>query len=205
MKNQQPEAGADDMGELEKMFAQFGQRLDALIAQNNEYLRQVKLAEKEKNDSTIENRKAVEVLEEQLAACNRQISGTEALLDRKSMFPCLRALIDVRKLCLDMIGTKKPLPHDELIRFVTDEIDSQLQNLDISTASFPEGTPLDKIPGDQVEVSQRYEPTDDPGKNNQVFRMTRPCYYLERDSKRNIVAKAVITLYRYTPPVSEKT
>ena len=32
------------------------------------------------------------------------------------MFPSLRALIDVRKLCLDMIGTQKPLAHDDLIK-----------------------------------------------------------------------------------------
>lgn len=202
MKDSLPSASPNLAGELEKTFAQFGQRMDTLLAQNAEYLRQVKLAEKEKSDSIIDSRKAIQALEEQLKARNNQIAEIEALLDRKSMFPSLRALIDVRKLCLDMIGTQKPLAHDDLIQFVTDEIDSQLLNLDIQTASFPEGTPLEKIPGELVEVSQRHEPTEDPAKNNQVFKMTRPCYYFERDSKRNIVAKASVTLYRYTPPAS---
>lgn len=202
MKDPLPSASPNLAGELEKTFAQFGQRMDTLLAQNAEYLRQVKLAEKEKNDSVIDSRKAIQALEEQLKARNNQIAEIEALLDRKSMFPSLRALIDVRKLCLDMIGTQKPLAHDDLIKFVTDEIDNQLLNLDIQTASFPEGTPLEKIPGELVEVSQRHEPTEDPAKNNQVFKMTRPCYYFERDSKRNIVAKASVTLYRYTPPAT---
>lgn len=200
MKDPQPSASPNLAGDLEKTFAQFGQRMDTLIAQNADYLRQVKLAEKDKGDTIINSQKAVQVLEDQLNARNKQIAEIEALLDRKSMFPSLRALIDVRKLCLDMIGTQKPLAHDDLIKFVTDEIDSQLLNLDIQTASFPEGTPLEKIPGEQVEVAQRHEPTEDPAKNNQVFKMTRPCYYFERDSKRNIVAKASVTLYRYTPP-----
>jgi hypothetical protein len=205
MKDPQPSASPNLAGELEKTFAQFGQRIDTLIAQNADYLRQVKLAEKEKSDTIINSQKAVHVLEDQLNARNKQIAEIEALLDRKSMFPSLRALIDVRKLCLDMIGTQKPLAHDDLIKFVTDEIDNQLLNLDIQTVSFPEGTPLEKIPGELVEVSQRHELTEDPSRNNQVFKMTRPCYYFERDSKRNIVAKASVTLYRYTPPASEPT
>jgi hypothetical protein len=200
MKDPLPSASPNLAGELEKTFAQFGQRMDTLLAQNAEYLRQVKLAEKEKSDAIIDSRKAIQALEDQLKARNNQIAEIEALLDRKSMFPSLRALIDVRKLCLDMIGTQKPLAHDDLIKFVTDDIDNQLRNLDIQTASFPEGTPLEKIPGELVEVSQRHEPTEDPVRNNQVFKMTRPCYFFERDSKRNIVAKASVTLYRYTPP-----
>ncbi len=199
MKDPQPSASSNPAGELEKTFAQFGQRMDAMIAQNNEYLRQVKLAEKEKNDATIESRKAVQALEEQLRARNAQIAEIDALLDRKSMIPGLKALIEVRKLCIDMLGTQKPLAHDDLIRFVTDDIDSKLQDLDIRTIEYPEGTPLEKIPGEQIEVSQRHEPTEDPARHNQVFKMTRPCYYFERDSKRNIVAKASITLYRYVP------
>ena len=200
MKDPLPSASPNLAGELEKTFAQFGQRMDTLLAQHAEYLRQVKLAEKEKGDAIIDSRKAIQALEDQLKARNNQIAEIEALLDRKSMFPSLRALIDVRKLCLDMIGTQKPLAHDDLIKFVTDDIDNQLRNLDIQTASFPEGTPLEKIPGELVEVSQRHEPTEDPARNNQVFKMTRPCYYFERDSKRNIIAKASVTLYRYTPP-----
>ncbi len=199
MKDPQPSASSNPAGELEKTFAQFGQRMDAMIAQNNEYLRQVKLAEKEKNDATIESRKAVQALEEQLRARNAQIAELDALLDRKSMIPGLKALIEVRKLCIDMLGTQKPLAHDDLIRFVTDDIDSKLQDLDIRTIEYPEGTPLEKIPGEQIEVAQRHEPTEDPARHNQVFKMTRPCYYFERDSKRNIVAKASITLYRYVP------
>ena len=197
MKDPQPSASSNPAGELEKTFAQFGQRMDAMIAQNNEYLRQVKLAEKDKNDATIESRKAVQALEEQLRARNAQIAELDALLDHKSMIPGLKALIEVRKLCIDMLGTQKPLAHDDLIRFVTDDIDSKLQDLDIRTIEYPEGTPLEKIPGEQIDVSQRHEPTEDQARHNQVFKMTRPCYYFERDSKRNIVAKASVTLYRY--------
>lgn len=187
-------------GDFEKALAQAGQRMDALLKQTEELNRTVKLAEKAKMDSQVELNKATTELTRQLGLKDDQIAKLDAQLDRKSTFPSLRALIDVKKLCLDMLNTQKEVPREQLVSFVTAEIDSQLANLEVQVVEFPVGTPLEKIPGDQVETDRRQEPTDDPAKNNQVARLLRPCYFLERDTKRIVVAKALVILYRYNPP-----
>lgn len=187
-------------GDFEKALAQAGQRMDALLKQTEELNRTVKLAEKAKMDSQVELNKATTELTRQLGLKDDQIAKLDAQLDRKSTFPSLRALIDVKKLCLDMLNTQKEVPREQLVSFVTAEIDSQLANLEVQVVEFPVGTPLEKIPGDQVETDRRQEPTDDPTKNNQVARLLRPCYFLERDTKRIVVAKALVILYRYNPP-----
>ena len=187
-------------GDFEKALAQAGQRMDNLLTQTVELTRLLKLAEKGKTDAQVELNKATTELTRQLSIKDEQISKLDAQLDRKASFPSLRALIDVKKLCLDMLNTQKEVPREEMIKFVTAEIDSQLANLEVQLVEFPVGTPLEKIPGEQVEVDRRHEPTDDPSKANQVARLTRPCYYLERDSKRIIIAKAVVVLHRYIQP-----
>jgi hypothetical protein len=149
---------------------------------------------------TVELNKAVSELKSQITIKDEQISKLESLLERKSTYPSLRALIEVKKLCLDMVGTQKPLAHDELITFVAGAVDSQLDKLDVQFFEFTEGTPLDRIPGEQVELAPRHESTEDQTKHNQVARLLRPCYYLERDSKRIVIAKALVVLYRFTPP-----
>jgi hypothetical protein len=187
-------------GDFEKALAQAGQRMDNLLTQTVELTRLLKLAEKGKTDAQVELNKATTELTRQLNIKDEQISKLDSQLDRKASFPSLRALIDVKKLCLDMLNTQKEVPREEMIKFVTAEIDSQLANLEVQLIEFPVGTPLEKIPGEQVEVDRRHEPTDDPSKANQVARLTRPCYYLERDSKRIIIAKAVVVLHRYIQP-----
>lgn len=187
-------------GDFEKSLAHAGQRMDTLLAQTIELTRQLKLSEKAKTDATIELNKAVGELKSQLLVKDEQIAKLEGTLDLKSTYPSLRALVEIKKLCTDMIGTQKPLAHDDLIAFVTGAIDGQLEKLDVLAIEYPVGTPLEKIPGDQVENSARHEATDDPDKHNRVARLVRPCYYLERDSKRIIIAKAVVVLYRLTPP-----
>jgi hypothetical protein len=187
-------------GDFEKALAQAGQRMDALLKQTEELNRTVKLAEKAKTDAQVELNRATGELTRQLGLKDDQINKLEAMLDRKSTFPSLRALIDVKKLCLDMLNTQKEVSRDEMVSFMTAEIDSQLANLEVQVVDFPAGTPLEKIPGEQVETDRRHELCDDPSKNNQVARMLRPCYYLERDSKRIVVAKALVILYRYNAP-----
>ena len=187
-------------GDFEKALAQAGQRMDALLKQTEELNRTVKLAEKAKMDAVVDLNKATSELTRQLGFKDDQIAKLDAQLDRKSTFPSLRALIEVKKLCLDMLNTQKEVSREEMIHFVTAEIDSQLANLEVQVVEFAVGTPLEKIPGDQVETDRRHETTDDATKNNQVARLQRPCYYLERDSKRIIIAKALVILYRYPPP-----
>jgi hypothetical protein len=196
----QPTPASAAPGDFEKALAQAGQRMDALLKQTEELNRTVKLAEKAKTDAQVELHKASGELTRQLGLKDEQINKLEALLDRKSTFPSLRALIDVKKLCLDMLNTQKDVSRDELVSFMTAEIDSQLANLEVHVVEFPAGTPLEKIPGEQVETDRRHEICDDPAKHNQVARMLRPCYYLERDSKRIVVAKALVVLYRFNTP-----
>ena len=197
IESHQPNSNSHAPGDFEKALAQAGQRMDALLKQTEELNRSVKLAEKAKMDAQVELNKATTELTRQLSLKDEQIAKMDAQLDRKSTFPSLRALIEVKKLCLDMLNTQKEVSREELVNFVTAEIDSQLANLEVQVAEFAVGTPLEKIPGDQVETDRRHEPTDDPAKNNHVARLLRPCYFLERDSKRIIVAKALVLLYRY--------
>ncbi len=200
IESSQPTPGSAAPGDFEKALAQAGQRMDSLLAQTVELTRQLKLAEKAKTDVLVDLNKATGELNRQLGLKDEQIAKLDAQLDRKSSFPSLRALIEVKKLCCDMLNTQKEVSREELVNFLTAEIDSQLANLEVQLTEFSVGTPLEKIPGEQVEIDRRHEPTDDPAKANQVARLLRPCYYLERDSKRIIVAKALVILHRYTPP-----
>ena len=186
-------------GDFEKALAHAGQRMDAMLVQTTELTRQLKLSEKAKTEATIALNQATESLSKQLEHKDAELSKLSALLEQKSSYPSLRALIEVKKLCQDMLGTQKPLSHDDLIKFIADDIDNKLSGLDVQSVEFAPGTPLEKIPGEQVENSPRSEPTQDATQVNQVARLLRPCYYIERDSKRIIVAKASVVLYRLTP------
>ena len=200
IESTQPSPGAVAPGDFEKSLALAGQRMDALLKQTEELNRTVKLAEKAKMDAQVELNKATGELTRQLELKDDQITKLDALLDRKSTFPSLRALIEVKKLCLDMLNTQKEVTREEMVKFVTADIDNRLANLEVQVTEFAVGTPLEKITGDQVETDRRFDPTDDPAKNNQVARLLRPCYFLERDSKRIIIAKALVILYRYNVP-----
>ena len=186
-------------GDFEKALAHAGQRMDAMLVQSTELTRQLKLSEKAKTEATIALNQATESLTKQLEYKDAELSKLSALVEQKSSYPSLRALIEVKKLCQDMLGTQKPLSHDDLIKFIADDIDNKLSGLDVQSVEFAPGTPLEKIPGEQVENSPRSEPTQDPTQVNQVARLLRPCYYIERDSKRIIIAKASVVLYRLTP------
>jgi len=186
-------------GDFEKALAHAGQRMDAMLAQTTELTRQLKLSEKAKTEATIALNQATESLAKQLEHKDAELVKLGALLDQKSSYPSLRALIEVKKLCQDMLETQKPLSHDELMKFIADDIDNKLSGLDVQSIEFAPGTPLEKIPGEQVENSPRFEPTQDATLVNQVARLLRPCYYIERDSKRIIIAKASVVLYRLTP------
>jgi len=199
MQDPRPAAASVSPGDFEKSLAYAGQRMDTLLAQTVELTHLLKLSEKAKTEATLELAKATNELKAQIGVKDAQLAKLENLLDRKSTYPSLLALIEIKKLCLDMVGTQKPLAHDELIAFVAGAVDNQLEKLDIQSAEFATGTPLDKIPGEQVEVAPRHEATEDPARSNQVARLLRPCYYLERDSKRIVIAKALVVLYRLNP------
>ena len=205
MQESTPSSTANNApGDFEKALTQAGQRMDSVLAQTIELTRLLKLAEKGKTDAQVELNKATAELTRQLALKDEQVAKLDAQLDRKASFPSLRALIEVKKLCLDMLNTQKEVSREEMVSFVTAEIDSQLSNLEVQIAEFATGTPLEKIPGEQIEIDRRHEITQDPAKNNQVARLVRPCYFFERDSKRIIIAKALVILHRYilpsTPP-----
>jgi len=198
--SQTPQSTSTGPGDFEKALAQAGQRMDTLLAETRDLTRQLKLTEKARAEAVSGLNQATSSLQEQLSQKDAEITKLTNLLDQKASYPSLRALIELRKLCRDMVGTQKPLAHDELIDFLTGDIDNKLAALDVQTQDFPVGTRLEDIPGDLIEVSPRHEPTEDPGKVNQVALVNRPCYFLQRDSKRIVVAKASLTLYRLQSP-----
>jgi hypothetical protein len=171
------------------------QSMQGLINQAKELTRQFKLAEKATTDLKTSYNASTNTLNAEIERKNEQIGRLESLLT-----PSLRAMIEVRKLCEEMLSTQKPMEHDALVNFITGKIDDKLFELDIKTEEFIPGTPLEKIPGDRVENSPHHELTEETTKVNQVAKSIRPCYYLERDSKRIIIAKAVVVLYQLKPP-----
>ena len=169
--------------------------MTALINQAKELTRLFKLAEKSKTDLTTSYNTSTNTLNAEIERKNTQIEQLESVIS-----PSLRALIEVRKLCQDMLSTQKPMEHDALVNFITGKIDDKLFELDIKTEEFTPGTPLEKIPGERVEFSPKHEITDELSKVNHVAKLLRPCYYFERDSKRIIIAKAIIILYQLSEP-----
>jgi hypothetical protein len=195
-----PPAVSVGPGEFEKALAHAGQRMDTLTAQAEELNRQLKLAEKARTETAMSLRQSTDAMARQLEQKDVDIAKLAALLDQKSSYPSLRALIEVKKLAQDLKQTQKPLTSDGVIDFIAGSIDEKLLSLELLTLDFAAGTPLEKIPGEQIESANRFEPTTEATKVNQVARTIRPCYYFEKDSKKIIVAKAILVFYRLQPP-----
>jgi len=197
----QPSA-ASGAGEFEKAMALAGQRMDKLLAETGKLTLQLREAEKGRQDDHKRLSEANAELIEQQTKKDELIKSLYASLEQKAGQASVRALVEVRKLCQDLLNTpaEKQLPHDELVQWIAGDIDQKLQNLEVFWEEFPAGTPLAKIPGDQLESSPRQETTEDPAKANTVAQTLRPCYYLKTDSKRIIIAKASVVLYRFSPP-----
>jgi hypothetical protein len=187
-------------GEFEKALAHAGQRMDTLTVQAEELNRQLKLAEKARTETAVSLRQSTDAMVRQLEQKDTDIAKLTALLDQKSSYPSLRALIEVKKLAEDLKQTQKPLTSDGVIDFIAGSIDEKLSSLEVLTLDFAAGTPLGKIPGEQIESPNRYEITAEATKVNLVARTIRPCYYFEKDSKKIVVAKAILVFYRLQPP-----
>lgn len=189
-------------GEFEKALAHAGQRMDMLTAQAEELNRQLKLAEKARTETAMSLRQSTEAMARQLEQKDADIDKLTALLDQKSSYPSVRALIEVKKLVQDLKNTQKLPSPEGVIDFIAGEIDEKLSALEVLSLDFPAGTALENIPGEQIEPPNRFETTTEPSKVNQVARTVRPCYYLEKDSKRTVLAKAILVLYRLQPSPS---
>ena len=189
-------------GDFEKFLALAGQKMDRLIADTDRLTKQLREAEagRAADHKRLADTNA-ELIEQQRKK-DEQIASLTALLEQRSGQASVKSLVEVRKICQDLLGTPKDkqLGHDELVHWIAADIDQKLANLDVLTEEFPVGTPLAKIPGDQLESSPRHEPTEDAAKANTVARSLRPCYYFKSDSKRIIIAKASVVLYRLTAP-----
>jgi hypothetical protein len=197
----QPAASAI-AGDFEKSLALAGQKMDRLIADTDRLTKQLREAESGRAADHKRLAEANAELIEQQRKKDEQIASLTALLEQKAGQASVKSLVEVRKICQDLLGTPKDkqLGHDELVNWIAADIDQKLANLDVLTEEFPVGTPLAKIPGDQLESSPRYEPTEDAAKANTVARSIRPCYYFKTDSRRIIIAKASVVLYRLTQP-----
>jgi hypothetical protein len=173
--------------------------MDALTAQAEDLNRQLKLADKARTEAMASLRQSTETMARQLEQKDAEIAKANALLEQRASYPSLRALIEVRKLTLEMLHTQKQLGHDELVHFIAGAIDEKLSGLEVQTLAFAPGTPLDKIPGDLLETTTQFEPTNEPAKANTVVRTVRPAYYFEKDGKKSPIAKALVVLYRLPP------
>jgi len=189
-------------GDFEKSLALAGQKMDRLVADTERLTKQLREAEAGRAADHKRLADANTELIEQQRKKDEQIASLNALLEQKAGQASVKSLVEVRKSCQDLLGTPKDkqLGHDELVNWIATDIDQKLANLDVLTEEFPVGTHLAKIPGDQLESSPRSEPTEDAAKANTVARSLRPCYYLKTDSKRIIIAKASVVLYRLTTP-----
>lgn len=189
-------------GDFEKSLALAGQKMDSLIADTVRLTKQLREAEAGRAADHKRLADANAELIEQQRKKDELIASLTALLEQKAGQASVKSLVEVRKICQDLLGTPKDkqLGHDELVNWIAADIDQKLVNLDVLTEEFPVGTSLAKIPGDQLESSPRYEPTEEAAKANTVARSLRPCYYFKSDSKRIIIAKASVVLYRLTPP-----
>ncbi len=190
-------------GDFEKALAHAGQKMDTLLTQTTDLTRLLKLAEKEKTDAILSLNNATKELNEQLGIKDSEISRLTGILNQKSNQTVLRALINIKKICGQMLKSEKIPTPDELVNFITGEIDDKLNDLDIQSIEFKAGTKLLDIPGDQVDVSlQQAVPTDEISKDNTVSHSILPCYYIESDSKKIIINKAIVALYRFSQPTN---
>ena len=99
-----------------------------------------------------------------------------------------------------MSRTKKALTTEEAINFIVETIDQKLIDLDIQKIEFPEGAKLSDIPFDQIDTSGQTVATENESQNNTVAQVIAPCYYIISNSKKVIIHKGIVSLYRFTPP-----
>jgi Ca2+/Na+ antiporter len=163
----------------------------------NELTIQIKRTEKNKTDSITKLKQSEEGLKNDLKSREDQL---DALREKLHSQPALRALINVKKTFGDISRTKKALTTEEVIKFVVDTIDQKLIDLDIQKIEFPEGTKLSDIPFDQIDTSGPTIATENESQNNTVANLISPCYFIISDSKKIIINKAIVSLYRFTPP-----
>lgn len=179
--------------DIEKEMA-FLQKITDQIA---ELTRQIKITENNKTDviTLLKDKNATLVSDNKL-----QEKELLSLRDKLHTYSSLRALISIKKTCDDLSRTEKILSIHETLKFITDSIDEKLSELDIHTIEFPIGTSLSAIPSEQVDTSSQVVPTQDEAQNNTIARSISPCYYLVNDSKKVVVTKSIVSLYRFTPP-----
>jgi hypothetical protein len=163
----------------------------------NELTIQVKRTEKNKTDSITKLKQSEEGLKTELKSKEGQL---EELSEKLHSQPALRALINIKKTFSDIPRTKKTLTTEEVIKFVVDTVDSKLIDLDIQKIEFPEGTKLSDIPFDQIDTSGQTIAAENESQNNTVAHLIAPCYYVISNSKKVIIQKAIVSLYRFTPP-----
>lgn len=162
-----------------------------------ELTRQIKITEKNKTDAVtlIKEKNATLEAENKL-----QEKELQSLRDKLHVHSSLRALISIKKTCDDLSRTEKLPSSDETLEFIIDSINDRLSELDIHTIEFPIGTSLSAIPSEQIDTSSQVVPTQDEAQNNTIARSISPCYYLINDTKKIVVTKSVVSLYRFTPP-----
>jgi len=163
----------------------------------NELTIQIKRTEKNKTDSITKLKQSEEGLKTELKSKEIQL---EELSEKLHSQPALRALINIKKTFSDIPRTKKTLTTEEVIKFVVDTVDSKLIDLDIQKIEFPEGTKLSDIPFDQIDTSGQSIAAENESQNNTVAHLIAPCYYVISNSKKVIIQKAIVSLYRFTPP-----
>jgi len=182
-----------ELSDIEKELG-FVQKISDQIA---ELTRQIKITEKNKTDSItlIKDKNATLEAENKL-----QEKELQSLRDKLHVHSSLRALISIKKTCDDLSRTAKLPSSDETLKFIIDSINDRLSELDIHTIEFPIGTNLSAIPSEQIDTSSQVVPTQDEAQNNTIARSISPCYYLINDTKKIVVTKSVVSLYRFTPP-----
>lgn len=187
-----------ELSDLEKTL----NHVKIVTDQINELTRQIKLAEKNKTDAVTLLKQKNDTLEEANKSHENELQNLRKKLQIQSSS---RALITVKKFCEDLSRTQKIPPSEETLNLVIDSINEKLSELDIHTIEFPTGRTLASIPGEQVDVSAPFVPTEDSAKNNTVARTITPCYYTLNDSNKIIICKAVVSLFRFTQPITETT
>jgi hypothetical protein len=187
-----------ELSDLEKTL----NHVKIVTDQINELTRQIKLAEKNKTDAVTILKQKNETLEEANKSHENELQNLRKKLQMQSSS---RALISIKKFCEDLSRTQKIPPSEEALNLIIESINQKLSELDIHTIEFLTGRTLASIPGEQVDISAAFVPTEDSDKNNTVARTITPCYYTLNDSNKIIICKAVVSLFRFTQPITETT
>jgi hypothetical protein len=113
--------------------------------------------------------------------------------------PVLLSLIHIKQICENLKQTSKPLSNKEIIDFILGTINEKLKVHDIHLAEFKVGTRLADLPGEQIDVSSQTVSTENESENNTVAKLISPCYSILVDSKKIILCKAVVSIFKYNP------